>query len=253
MGMADEYHVSVSGNDVNAGSVASPFKTISKASENAQPGDVISVHEGVSRERINPPRGGTSDEKRIVYQAAPGERVVIKGSERITTWQRLDEINWTVTLPNKYFQGYNPFGDLIRGDWYEARRPYHAAAVYLNGHWLKEAAKKSDVVKATAQNPSVDSRCELMNLRHLVGGGKNGQTLPAATYQTASDPVPSIELPDGQTCLGRLKAGLTLGNGRDPFDNKQDYNSTIRVSTEKGWNRETVGSHLPTVIATEVE
>ncbi|MEY3897865.1 MAG: Arabinoxylan arabinofuranohydrolase precursor [Verrucomicrobiota bacterium] len=209
-GMATEYHVSVSGNDASAGSVASPFKTISKASDKAQSGDVITVHDGVYRERINPPRGGSSDEKRIVYQAAPGERVVIKGSERITTWQQLDETTWTVTLPNKYFQGYNPFGDLIRGDWYEARRPYHAAAVYLNGHWLKEAAKKSDVVKTASQNPSVDSRSELMNLRHLVGGGKNGQTLPAAKHQAASDPVPSMDLPDGQTCVGRLKSGATL-------------------------------------------
>ena len=36
---------------------------------------MITVHQGVYRERINPPRGGKSDEKRIVYRAAPGETV----------------------------------------------------------------------------------------------------------------------------------------------------------------------------------
>jgi hypothetical protein len=32
---------------------------------------------GVYRERINPPHGGESDHKRIVYQAANGEKVEI--------------------------------------------------------------------------------------------------------------------------------------------------------------------------------
>ncbi|NQV32260.1 MAG: DUF1565 domain-containing protein, partial [Phycisphaeraceae bacterium] len=80
LGSAREYHVSQSGHDADNGSVSRPFKTISAAAKMAQPGDVITVHEGVYRERISPPRGGTSDDQRIVYQAASGERVVIKGS-----------------------------------------------------------------------------------------------------------------------------------------------------------------------------
>ena len=77
---AKEFHVSVSGNDTAKGSASKPFKTISAAARVAQPGDVITVHQGTYRERVNPPRGGTSDTKRIVYQAAPGEKVEIKGS-----------------------------------------------------------------------------------------------------------------------------------------------------------------------------
>ncbi len=63
------------------GSVNDPFKTISKAASEALPGDAVIVHEGVYRERVNPPRGGTSDEHRIVYKAVGGENVEIKGSE----------------------------------------------------------------------------------------------------------------------------------------------------------------------------
>ena len=74
-----EYHVSVNGDDANNGSSSNPLKTISAAAQLAQPGDVITVHEGIYRERINPPRGGDSDKKRITYQAADGEKVVIKG------------------------------------------------------------------------------------------------------------------------------------------------------------------------------
>jgi len=83
---ATEYHVSVHGNDAGDGSEANMLRTISAAARLAQPGDVVTVHEGVYRERVNPPRGGESEAKRIVYQAAPGEKVVIKGSEAVKTW-----------------------------------------------------------------------------------------------------------------------------------------------------------------------
>ena len=55
----------------------------------AQPGDVITIHQGVYRERIAPPRGGRSDRKRIVYQAARGEKVEIKGSEVVKGWVKV--------------------------------------------------------------------------------------------------------------------------------------------------------------------
>ncbi len=83
---AREYHVSVKGDDTNKGTTKAPFQTISRAAEVARPGDVITVHEGTYRERINPPRGGESDTKRIVYRAATREKVIIKGSEVIKDW-----------------------------------------------------------------------------------------------------------------------------------------------------------------------
>ena len=67
---ADQFHVSIKGGDNNDGSASKPFRTISAAAQIALPGDVITVHEGTYRERVTPPRGGVSDSKRIVYQAA---------------------------------------------------------------------------------------------------------------------------------------------------------------------------------------
>ena len=95
---ANEYHVSKAGRDVHSGSKSKPFLTISKAAEVAQPGDTIIVHEGVYREAIDPPRGGSSDEKRIVYRAAEGETVSIKGSERVQGWTKLNEEVWSMLL-----------------------------------------------------------------------------------------------------------------------------------------------------------
>jgi len=136
---AKEYHVSVQGRDTNAGSAAEPLKTISAAARVAQPGDVILVHEGTYRERINPPRGGTSDAKRITYQAAEGEQVVIKGSEVVSGWKAIQKGVWKVTLPNTFFGAYNPYQDAIRGDWFNPRgRIHHTGEVYLNGKALFE-------------------------------------------------------------------------------------------------------------------
>jgi alpha-N-arabinofuranosidase len=145
---AREYHVSAKGGDTNKGTAKAPFQTISKAAEIAQPGDVITVHEGTYRERIYPPRGGESDTKRIVYRAAPGEKAIIKGSEVIKDWQKVQNDTWKVSIPNSFFVGFNPYSDLIHGDWFNSKgRKHHTGAVYLNGHWLTEAAGLDDVLK----------------------------------------------------------------------------------------------------------
>ncbi len=134
-----ELHVSVSGNDNNDGSESKPYRTISAAARVAQPGDVITVHEGTYRERITPPRGGESEARRIVYQAAAGEKAVIKGSEVVRDWKRFMPGVWKATLPNSLFGSYNPYKDLIEGDWFANKgRPHHTGEVYLNGKSLWE-------------------------------------------------------------------------------------------------------------------
>jgi hypothetical protein len=40
-------------------------------------------------------------------------------------------------LPNTFFGDFNPYRDLIRGDWFSPKgREHHTGAVYLNGEWL---------------------------------------------------------------------------------------------------------------------
>ena len=110
-GVAEEFHVATTGNDANSGTADRSFRTIQHAAELAQPGDVITVHAGIYRERIAPPHGGTSKNKRITFQAAPGERVEIKGSETITNWLPVQGEIWKAVLPNSFFGDYNPYSD----------------------------------------------------------------------------------------------------------------------------------------------
>ncbi|WP_140939386.1 right-handed parallel beta-helix repeat-containing protein [Sphingobacterium lumbrici] len=144
-----EYHVAQTGNDANMGTHSEPLKTIMAAAHRAMPGDVITIHEGVYRERITPPRGGNSDEERIVYRAAPGEKIIIKGSEVVKDWKLVREGVWETRVSNRLFGDFNPFADRIRGDWFwptPKERKYHTGAVYLNGHWLMEAVNKEQVL-----------------------------------------------------------------------------------------------------------
>ena len=77
--MPSVLHVAKTGSDVADGSEAGPFLTINRAAAVAQPGDTVVVHAGEYREWVRPQRGGLSDQRRITYQAAAGEHVVIKG------------------------------------------------------------------------------------------------------------------------------------------------------------------------------
>ncbi len=152
--VAKEYHVSVKGSDKNNGSASMPYKTISAAAQVAQPGDVIIVHAGTYRERVTPPRGGESDTKRIIYQAAEGEKVEIKGSEIVTNWVKVQYNAWKLTLPNSFFGRFNPYSDLIHGDWFDPKgRQHHTGAVYLNSEWMTEAAKLNDVLQPAGDIP----------------------------------------------------------------------------------------------------
>ena len=80
------YHVSATdpgASDDGPGSAERPFRTIQRAAEAMQPGERVVVGAGTYRERVCPPRGGSGPDRMIHYEAAPGARVVIKGSEVI--------------------------------------------------------------------------------------------------------------------------------------------------------------------------
>ena len=54
-----------------------------QAAQVLEPGEKVVIKEGVYRERIDPARGGTGPEKMIGYEAAPGAKVVVKGSRLV--------------------------------------------------------------------------------------------------------------------------------------------------------------------------
>jgi len=204
-GHAEEYHVSSDGLNENPGTEVQPFKTISAAALLAEPGDTITVHEGVYRERINPPRGGSFESMRIVYQAASGDEVVIKGSEIVKGWKKLQNDTWRVSIPNGFFGEFNPFNDLIRGDWFWPKdRDHHTGAVYLNGHWLVEATEMDEVL-APFGNGTQRGEQTLLNVSWLqvVKGGKR---IGADSFSAQSG-IQKADCGEGGKCIGRVEDG----------------------------------------------
>ncbi|MFC4700409.1 carbohydrate-binding protein [Glaciecola siphonariae] len=140
-------YVSKQGKDTNSGKYDSPFYTISKAAEVARAGDTIVVSSGTYRESIDPHFGGHSPRKMIHYRAAEGERVIIKGSEKMKGWEYVQDNVWQLTLPNAFFENYNPYNTKIRGDWFKNEgRDHHTGAVYANGTWLWESPDLATVL-----------------------------------------------------------------------------------------------------------
>ncbi len=141
------YHVAKVGSDLNKGTKDAPFLTINKAAKEARSGDQVIVHAGEYREWVRPEHGGRSDQEHIIYRAAEGEHVVIKGSEQITDWQRVDGDVWKVTLDNTFFGDYNPYQEPLSGDWliYPETYALHTGDVYLNGKSFYEAKSLAEV------------------------------------------------------------------------------------------------------------
>ena len=268
---ATDFHVAITGKDTDAGTASAPFRTIQHASDLAQPGDVITVHEGTYRERINPPRGGESDAKRITYQAATGKKVAIKGSEIITGWTRVTNDTWQATVPNTLFGTFNPYSDLIKGDWFKRlKRDHHTGAVYLNGEWLTEATKQEEVLNPIGNTPlwfgavgpekttllaqfkKVDPNKELVeiNVRQTVfypdQPGRNFITVRGFTVCHAATPwaPPTAEqiglsgthwskgwIIENNIVSHSVCSGISLGKHGDKFDNTSANSAEGYVKT----------------------
>ena len=145
---AATYTVAPNGNDSNTGTEAQPFRTIQKAAEVMQPGDTCMIRGGEYREKIVPPRGGSSEEARITYRAYRDEKPVVKGSERVTGWTDEGGGVWKAVLPAKFFASspYNPFATKLAGLWItNPGKQWSLGAVYLDGAPLSGRQSLSEV------------------------------------------------------------------------------------------------------------
>ena len=138
--------------------------------------------------------------------------MVIKGSESVKGWMHVQNDTWKVTLPNRFFGDFNPYADPIRGDWFDGKgRRHHTGAVYIDGHWLKEAPSKEMVLKpaGTTFKSKAVSEAHLLNIAWLQpGGNPTGKILAiSATRRRGAKDVLGGEL--GQV-VGDIKNGNWL-------------------------------------------
>ena len=155
--MTTVYYVAKFGSDTASGSKQEPFLSINHAAQVALPGDTVIVREGVYREWVKPKHAGLSDLRRITYQAAENEKVVIKGSEEIKNWEQVEGNVWRVVLDNAFFGDYNPYKTVLEGDWLIYRSGLcHTGDVYLNGMSFYEVENYKDLLEPEAKTEVFD-------------------------------------------------------------------------------------------------
>lgn len=90
--------------DKNPGTRKKPLKTISAAVARVRAGDKVTIYRGDYREVVIIKASGTR-ESPIVIEAAPGETVVIKGSDVVDHWKVDQGSIWTAKLPKTAARG----------------------------------------------------------------------------------------------------------------------------------------------------
>jgi len=205
---AKEYHVAKNGSDTNSGTVSHPLLNINTAAQKALPGDTITVHEGIYREYVDPLRGGRTENTRILYRAAEGENVEIKGSEIVKGWKKVKGSNgkiWTVSLPNSMFGSFNPFSETLIGDWVEPPYTLHLADVFINEVSMYEAESVDSLLKVRTNHRDPDG--VVMNWFSTVG---ENETTITASFGNLDPNIESIEISVRPTCFYPSREGINF-------------------------------------------
>jgi len=108
-------HVDPKGEDQGDGSEAKPFRTIQRAADLAQAGDVVLVAPGIYRERIAPPRGG-NDGAPITFRSSVKHGAIVRGSDAwAPQWRKLSaglyagKVDEALFTDTAHRDGANPF------------------------------------------------------------------------------------------------------------------------------------------------
>jgi len=153
--------------DDNPGSEDRPWKTIGRAAAALEPGDRVVVRQGLYREWVRPARGGTGPKRMITYQAAPGEEVIVSGSEPLAgRWtpsalsgQSPVATAWMIELPASLLDGYNPFAErnisdtmsdnpYNRGGWDKPPYTLPRGLVFQDARRLVQVAEYAELAQA---------------------------------------------------------------------------------------------------------
>ncbi len=192
---ARTWHVSTSGSNRNDGTKESPLRTISKAASQAISGDTVLIYGGIYRERVDPANGGLSRDIPIVYMAAEGEQVDIKGSEEVTGWRKMPKSKtvWFTEVDNSIFGDFNPFDTKLFGDWLHEGNDLHLGDVYIDGVILTE-------------NLVLDSLSSNVNNWHAVV--EDDKTIIYANFDAVNPNKALTEINVRPTCFFPTRTGV---------------------------------------------
>lgn len=110
------YYLSPHGNDAHPGTKAQPWKTLEKANQVLQPGDVVTLQDGTYEGIISPVHSGTSDQKPIVYRSENRHGATLTGQEGSRYIINLTGKNFIVIDGFRMFPSNGGFGYIKQSD-----------------------------------------------------------------------------------------------------------------------------------------
>jgi len=137
------------------GSRNKPFDKIGEASFIAKAGDEIVVAPGIYREHVDPKNSGTKSNP-IKYRSEIPGKAIISGAEQISDWRHYKDDVWAARISNELFGDYNPYTQILQGDWYYSVMPLHAGEIYFNGKSMYEVEKLEHVIDVQQYTSSWD-------------------------------------------------------------------------------------------------
>ena len=164
------------GNDANAGSLASPFRTIQRAATLAQSGDRVMIEGGTYRETVRPAHSG------VTFQSYNGQQVTVSGADPISGWSN------------------------YRGSIYDARQSWDLGAgnnqVFLDGQMINEARWPNTSMDVSHQSDA-----------HVSSWSGNTLRDPALNQPAGFWKGAMIHITPGQQWVGYTGAVLNSGPG----------------------------------------
>ena len=146
------YYVNASSERNGDGSKQRPFKHIDDAARIAVAGDEVIVAPGIYREKVTPRNAGRED-ARIVYRSEEPLGAVITGAEPLAGWQKRDDGLWVNRVRNSMFGSYNPYTEMVCGDWYFAPTVRHTGSIFLDDRMMYETVSLEECEKGE-KNPA---------------------------------------------------------------------------------------------------
>ena len=194
-----KYYVNVNAAAGGDGSQAKPFAKIQQAAEIAVAGDEVIVAPGVYREYVNPKNGGTEG-KQIIYKSEKPLAAHITGAEEVKNWTKVEGSVYTARVSNKIFGDFNPYKELVSGDWFIAYMIAHLGDVFLNGKSMYEVQSIDEVKAPKVALNSWDHEFSTY-VWHAEQDEKTDETVFYANFQDKDPNKEKIEISVRRHCF----------------------------------------------------
>jgi len=149
-GAAETYEVAQHNplaSDDGAGTQEHPWKTITKAAAMVKAGDRVMIRDGVYRETVALKAGGTPQAP-IVFEAAPGARVVVTGADHLTGWHKTQEDRaiYDIAWPHRFISWSK---NMTHPDDQYHRLIGRCEQVIIDGYLLRQVLQEEQLAPGT--------------------------------------------------------------------------------------------------------